>query len=203
MKIFIADDHQLFLEGIKSVLQSMGNHVDITSVNNGQDALKTLTDNIFDIALIDLRLPNIDGFSLLTELSKINCLTPVIMVTASEDPEDANRAFDLGAMGFVSKSANSQKIIQSIESVIRGEVVKPQTHNHKSNDSHWADQHHITLRQLEVLRLIKQGLSNQAIADRLFLSTSTVKTHIVALFQAFETQSRTETILKAQQLGLD
>jgi len=206
MKIFLADDHHLFLEGMQSVLSGLADDVAIETENNGFDALKMLSKELFDIALIDLRLPNLDGFSLLIELSKINCLTPVIMVTASEDPLDEQKAIDLGAMGFVPKSASGQEIIHAINSVLNGEIVRQDNSIFRFEDNpnnNWASQHNITPRQLEVLRLIRHGLSNQAIADKLFLSTATIKTHIISIFQALGTQSRTEAIQKAQQLGLD
>ena len=206
MKIFLADDHHLFLEGMQSVLSGLADDVDIETSNNGIDALKVLSNDLFDIALIDLRLPSLDGFSILSELSKINCLTPVIMVTASEDPLDEQKAIDLGAMGFVPKSSSGQEIIHAINCVLDGEIVRQDNSIFKFDDNpnnNWASQHNITPRQLEVLRLIRHGLSNQAIADRLFLSTATIKTHIISIFQALGTQSRTEAIQKAQQLGLD
>lgn len=128
------------------------------------------------------------------------------MVTASEDPLDEQKAIDLGAMGFVPKSSSGQEIIHAINCVLDGEIVRQDNSIFKFDDNpnnNWASQHNITPRQLEVLRLIRHGLSNQAIADRLFLSTATIKTHIISIFQALGTQSRTEAIQKAQQLGLD
>ena len=207
MKILLADDHHLFLEGVRSILNSIFSDVEFDCVGNGHQALEKLSAGAYDVALVDLRLPGIDGFSLLEELSRSLCLTPIIMVTASEDPWDVEKSLRLGAMGFVSKSSNGSKIQNAIESVLRGEIVKPnndgQSNEHNSIPADWASQHHLTQRQLEVLRLIRHGLSNQAIADQLFLSVATVKTHIVAIFHALGTQSRTEAIKKAQQLGLD
>ena len=207
MKVLLADDHHLFLEGIRSVLKNIFSDVEFECVSNGHQALEKLSNNAYDVALIDLRLPGIDGFSLLEELSKSLCLTPIIMVTASEDPWDVDKTLELGAMGFVSKSSNGKQIQHAIESVLRGEIVKPSNNNQSntlnSTSTDWASQHNLTIRQLEVLRLMRHGLSNKAIAEQLFLSLATVKTHIVAIFQALGTQSRTEAIKKAQQLGLD
>jgi NarL family two-component system response regulator LiaR len=207
MKILLADDHNLFLEGIRSVIKGIFTNTEFECVNDGHQALQYLSNTSYDIALIDLRLPGIDGFQLLDELSKSLCLTPIIIVTASEDPWDIDRAMQLGAMGFVSKSSNGKQIQQAIESVLQGDIVKPTTINQQgsinSTPSNWAKQHNLTPRQLEVLRLIRHGLSNKAIAEQLSLSLATVKTHIVAIFHVLETQSRTETIKKAQQLGLD
>lgn len=207
MNVLLADDHRLFLEGMRSILNSIFSDVKFECVSNGHQALEKLSGIPYDVALVDLRLPGIDGFSLLEKLSRSLCLTPIIMVTASEDPWDVEKALQLGAMGFVSKSSNGKQIQHAIESVLCGEIIKP-SNNSQSNalnatPTNWASQHNLTFRQLEVLRLIRHGLSNKAIADQLCLSLATVKTHIVAIFQALGTQSRTEAIKKAQQLGLD
>jgi NarL family two-component system response regulator LiaR len=207
MKVLLADDHHLFLERMQSVLKSIFSDIEFECVSNGHQAQEKLSSDAYDVALIDLRLPGIDGFSLLDELCKSLCLTPIIMITASEDPWDIEKSLQLGAMGFVSKSSNGSQIQNVIESVLRGEIAKPhkniQSNMLDSIPTDWASQHNLTLRQLEVLRLIRHGLSNKAIAEQLFLSLATVKTHIVAIFQALGTQSRTEAIKKAQQLGLD
>lgn len=100
MKIFLADDHHLFLEGIQTILTNLGSDIEVEYVFNGHDALEKLSEQSYDIALINLRLPGIDGFGLLTKLADLSCLTPVIIVTASEDPDDIKQALNLGAMGF-------------------------------------------------------------------------------------------------------
>lgn len=207
MKIFLADDHHLFLEGMQSILAKLGTETTIHSCHNGHEALKRLSEESYDIALVDLRLPGIDGFSLLIELTRINCLVPIIIVTASEDPHDIERAIKLGAMGYVPKSSTGQQITDAIHSVLKGEIVTTNSNNlpdKKGNvQSDWARLHNITPRQFEVLRLMKKGLTNQAIAEQLYLSKATVKTHIYAIFQSLGTQNRTETIAKIRQLGLD
>ncbi|GAA0792887.1 response regulator transcription factor [Marinobacterium sediminicola] len=207
MKILLVDDHQLFLDGLTSLLTGSDLVKSIKTVNNGRDALRLLKTSEFDVALIDLRLPIMDGFSLLDSLAKIHSPVPIIIVSASRDPDDIRRALELGAMSFIPKSSSGAKILETIEAVNRGEVVY---HPFESSEpslqafsEDWANQHNMTKRQLEVLRLIIQGLSNQAIAEQLNLSLATVKTHISSIFQILNTRSRSESIKKAQQLGLD
>ena len=95
MKVLLADDHILFIEGMRSILNSMFSDVEFECVSNGHQALEKLLAESYDIALVDLRLPGIDGFSLLEKLSESLCLTPIIMVTASEDPWDMEKAIEL------------------------------------------------------------------------------------------------------------
>ncbi|KEA62928.1 Proline sensor-regulator PrlR [Marinobacterium lacunae] len=208
MKILLVDDHQLFLDGLTSLLAASERVESILTVNNGRDACALLKSGAFDIALIDLRLPIMDGFSLLEALSRAHSLVPVIVVSASRDPDDIRRAFELGAMSFIPKSSTGQQILETIEAVSKGELVY-QSGGDSAGDAHqfssedWAAQHNMTQRQLEVLRLVRQGLSNQAIAEQLHVSLATVKSHISAIFQILDTQSRSESIKKAHQLGLD
>ena len=209
MKILLVDDHQMFLDGLRGILAGSGLATEIDAVNNGQDALKKLLSGAFDIALIDLRLPIMDGFTLLAELNQRNNLTPVIIVSASRDPDDMQKSVELGAMSFIPKSSSGQRIIQTINDVLDGKVTYsndgyPAADTAFLNESEeWAAQHNMTRRQLEVLRLVRKGLSNQAIAEQMCLSVATVKSHISAIFHALGAQSRSESSKKAHQLGLD
>ncbi len=204
MKILLADDHQLFLDGLCAILGVREDGAEVVCVRDGHAALEQLLEGDFDVALIDLRLPGRDGLGLLEELNARNCLVPVIIVTASEDPDDRLQALEAGAMGFIPKSASGQQIAEAILAIQQGQVVDADTLDGLDQAQRdWARMHNITPRQLQVLRLVRRGLSNQAIAERLSLSTATVKSHLAALFRAFGTQSRTETIEKAHRLGLE
>lgn len=209
MKVLLIDDHQMFVDGLKGILVTSDASIKVEAVHNGRDALKKLLSRSFDIALVDLRLPIMDGFALLDALAQHNVLTPVIVVSASRDPEDMNRAIALGAMSFIPKSSSGQQIIQTIHDVMAGKVVYT-PHNELGYNSdfqlqneQWASLHNLTTRQLEVLRLIRKGLSNQDIATQLNLSVTTIKTHVAAIFAALDAQNRTESGQKAHQLGLD
>ncbi len=204
MKILLADDHQLFLDGLCSILRDMHNNVNLTCVHHGHAALKYLTAETYDVALIDLRLPGRDGLGLLGDMECLNCLTPIIIVTASEDPNDQKLALDKGAAGFVPKSASAKQITNAIQSVLNGEIMDIYAATKTTHvQSDWAEMHHISPRQMEVLRQMSRGLSNQEIADCMFISLSTVKSHVAALFRAFNANSRIETVEKARRLGLE
>ena len=211
LKILLVDDHQMFLDGLTAILQRFENISQVQSVNNGHAALRLLKKEDFDVALIDLRLPVLDGFGVLQAAFELGILTAIIVVTASNAPDDVARAKKLGAMGYISKAASSAQILDTIVRVVNGELVFPITGRplnsaaQASSDyqTNWAGQHSLTPRQLEVVRLLKQGMSNQKIADTLFVSLPTVKTHIAAIFKTLDVKSRAETISKVHQLGLD
>lgn len=210
LKILLIDDHQLFLDGLTAILYSVPGVQAIDSANDGKTALTMLQTGDYDVALIDLRLPLADGFSILQNMEQIGSLTPVIVVTASQDPQDIHRAKQYGAMGYMAKSASSGEILTAIHAVLAGELAFPDhtlsgvSRPHTSPpQQHWARQHNLTTRQVEVLRLVKQGLPNQEIAQQLFLSLATVKSHISTLFKVLDAKNRAEAIRKAQQFGLD
>lgn len=210
LKILLIDDHQLFLDGLTAILVSTTEVQAVDSANDGKTALTMLQTGDYDVALIDLRLPVADGFNILQNMHTIGSLTPVIVVTASQDPQDIRRAKQCGAMGYIAKSSSSHEILTAIHAVLAGELVFPdhtlsgirgtQT---SPSQQHWARQHNLTPRQVEVLRLVKQGLPNQEIAQQLFLSLATVKSHISTLFKVLDAKNRAEAIRKAQQFGLD
>lgn len=205
MKLLLVDDHQLFLDGLTALLSKADDIDIIDTVNNGKAAFDKLSSGQYDMALIDLRLPIMDGFQLLQSLSDSSSLVPMIIVSASSDPIDIDTAFNLGAMSFIPKSSSGEIILQTIEQVMLGKKVFPDSDMDKLKPKaeQWASQHNLTQRQLEVLRLMRQGFSNQAIAEQLSISMPTVKSHVSAIFQALGTQSRSEAGKKAHQLGLD
>ena len=211
MKILLVDDHQMFLDGLTAILQRSENISQLQSVNNGHAALSKLEKEDFDVALIDLRLPVLDGFGVLQAAFERGILTAIIVVTASNAPDDVIRAKKLGAMGYISKSASSAQILDTISRVANGELVFPASSGPFNSaaqatsdyQTDWAGQHSLTPRQVQVVRLLKQGMSNQQIANTLFVSIPTVKTHIAAIFKILDVKSRAETISKIHQLGLD
>ncbi|RVU84720.1 response regulator transcription factor [Leucothrix sargassi] len=204
MKILIADDHCLFLDGVKYLLNSFYESPKLVEAVNGIEAFQQLAKkNTFDFALIDLRIPGMNGFSILKELSKISSITPIIIISSSEDPDDIKKSLRLGASGFVSKSFTSAELLKAIMTVLNGDIYTNNLQNVPNKRKSWAKQHHITPRQLEVLRLAKKGSHNIDIAKHLFITERTVKAHISSLLSNFHASSRSELIYKANQLGLD
>lgn len=205
MNILIADGHRLFLEGLKHLVYFSSPNAIIKEAVNGTEALSLITqENQFDLALVDQRLPGLNGFNLLKKLDQGFLMIPVLIISSSEDPEDAEKALRLGASGFVSKSFTPKELQNAIDLILSG-VKGPyrQPFKEMGKVTPWAEQHKITPRQLEVLRLAKKGKDNSEIAQRLYITERTVKAHLAALFHSFEARSRTELVHHASQLGLD
>lgn len=204
MNILIADDHRLFLEGMRYLILRLYPNASIIEAANGIDAWSQLSGELqFDLVLIDLKLPSIDGFTLLDKMAQSELLVPALVVSSSEDPEDINRALAIGASGFVSKSFTLDEMGEAIETILAGNIYAPLPFEGKTHRISWAEQHNITPRQFDVLRLAKNGKKNSEIASQLFISERTVKAHLQALFENLGAKNRTELVGKANQLGFD
>lgn len=208
MKILIIDDHQLFLEGLSQILSYKMEDVDIIRANSAEQAIEkiTSTPNI-SLALIDLMMPNVHGVELLLDIKKIDKLLPVAVLSATENLKLVKSVLVNGAQGFIPKTYPSDKLINAINILLSGDSYVPENiqllleegDSRILNDVAMLD---ITGRQLDVLTLLAKGLSNQKIAEKLFISEHTVKSHLKKLYLALNCDNRISCVKNAEQLGL-
>lgn len=208
MKILILDDHPLFSQALKHIVQNIKEVQTVDLAIHVDDALKYFDDgNIYDLLLLDIGLPGLDGFSFLKWL-KINQIgSPVIIISASNDPDIAELSIQRGANGFIHKSEDVNTIIQGIKQVKKGNIFTSNTVSTKTTNSHEksssnAENLGITPRQYSILQLLENGDSNKEIARKLNISDSTVKKHISNLFKILSVQNRTALILESQRLKI-
>lgn len=206
MKILILDDHPLFSRALKQIVQNIHEVQTVDLATNVDEALSYFNlGNSYDLLLVDIGLPGLDGFSFMSWLRTNLILTPVIVISASNDPDIAKISLQKGAKGFIHKSEDINIIIQGIKQVKQGHTFtstnfsnQPSTTNSKTP----AEQFGITPRQLNILQLLEQGDSNKEIARKLNISDSTVKKHISNIFSLLCVQNRTALVLEAQRLKL-
>ena len=215
MNILVVDDHKLFADGLGLVLNSFAKNVNLNIVNSSQSALEEIESYPnFDLLLLDLNMPGIDGISLLTAIKERKVLIPCVIISATEDINRIKQALDLGAFGFVPKSYNSTQLIEALNIVLNGDTFVSDNLKEKisrlenldeqkiTHKSQLLSQFGITKRQHEVLRLLAKGYSNKQIANTLFLSNHTVKSHVAALFGAFQAKNRTDCVRHGRNCGL-
>ncbi|MCQ2735117.1 MAG: response regulator transcription factor [Alphaproteobacteria bacterium] len=222
MKFLIADDHELFLQGLEFILHKEYPKAEIVSANNYNGIFEILqTQNDFDLIITDLAMP---GTNWLEALKKIHTLcldTPVIIISAVFDREIFQKTFDIGVSGYVSKSFPNSVIVGAINLVLAGgmyippEVLKmdiqkvpepmheliSETDTSKASSAS-SNNTKLTPRQLDVLRCLAEGLSNKQIAYQLGLSEGTVKIHITLLMRALEVSNRVMAVKEANKRGL-
>lgn len=212
MKVMHVDDHTLFAEGFKAVL-TMHTDFDVISLASAREALSLLDEmGEVDLLLVDLKMPEMDGLSMIEAIERRGLLVPVVVISASEDLWDIRKVMDAGAAGFIPKTANTEEIISILNSVLQGNVYLPEeieagisrlpqhkpTNTIKSLMAHY----HVSEKQLEVLKLMRQGYNNEDIATILYVTKNTVKTHAGALFKTFNVGDRMKCVRAAEEVGL-
>jgi two-component system, NarL family, nitrate/nitrite response regulator NarL len=215
MKILVCDDHALFREGVVSALRELEPGVVLLEAGDGAEALRMAEAHAdLDIVLLDLQMPGTDGWTGLARLQKSCPTLPVVILSASEEPDDARRAIDAGAAGFVTKSTRGPLLRAALQLVLSGGVYVP-PHLLSSATAHAAPASaarsggrrqraaQLSPRQLEVLRLMARGLTNVEIGNVLGVALGTVKAHLAVIFEVLDVSNRTEAALVMRELGLD
>jgi len=210
MKILIADDHELFRDGLRHVLDQLGGDLSIVEARDFPQAIQAVErDQDIDIVLLDLSMPGMawnDGLLRLRELLPEQ--VPVIILSASDDRRHVLQAVNLGAAGFIPKTSSSRVMLSALKLVLSGGVYLPPAlleQNGPSDGATLANENAVsflTARQREVLALLGQGKSNKEIARVLDLAEGTVKLHVTAILKALNVNNRTRAVVAASQLGL-
>ena len=215
MKILLADDHSLFREGMGYVLQQLQERVEILEAGNFPDALKLAEQHPeLDMALVDLNMPGSEGAISIKFFHQRFPHIPVVVVSGEEGRGNMERVMSYGAMGFVCKSSNSAVMLSALHLVLAGGVYVPpqmllqqemgeeRTHERVDKRSLHTNEFGLTLRQMQVLKHLAEGLSNKEIAQAVSLAEGTVKIHVAAVYQVLRVKSRMEAVRVAEQLGL-
>ena len=208
MKILIIDDHPLIQEALKHVLAALDPTLELIQAQDASDAHAALSrESDTDLILLDLTLPGCDGFELLADLRREWPGMPVLVLSATHDRETVEHALDLGAMGFIPKTANTRVLLDALRLVLSGGVYVPA----ESAQANGAlrprsvtrpEQLGLTLRQADVLKLLVQGKPNKLICRDLRLSEGTVKVHVSAILRALNVRNRTQVVIELARRGV-
>jgi DNA-binding NarL/FixJ family response regulator len=215
MKILVIDDHVLIRQAMQGVLKKLRRDAIVLDAANYQQARQIIADNKdIRLVLLDLNLPDRDGFSVLAELRENYPAISVVVLSGVQDAPNVRRALDLGALGYIPKSAESDVILNALRLIMSGGIyVPPELLAHESptvaRSSLGGEDHNpksaagdlLTSRQLEVLALLMQGKSNKVICQKLNLTEPTVKNHVTAILRALNVSNRTEAVIAANELG--
>lgn len=195
MKILVIDDHALFREGLRYVLETLDSSVEVLEASSAAQAL-TEVKRISDLRLVllDLSLPDGNGFEVLEHFAVHYKHIPIIVLTASDQRNDLTQAMRKGARGYILKSSSSETMHNAIKLVLSGEIYAPYDIMNADASTETDATPAFSPRQLEVMALIIEGCTNRKIAECLNLSESTVKMHISAIFQKLGVRSRTKAI---------
>ena len=191
LRIFLADDHQIFIEGLKAVLKDKAEYEVVGETGIGNELLKKLKKTEVDLLLLDMNLPDMDGLEILGKIRSFDKNFRVIILTMYEESKIVKAAFKAGVDGYILKGSNIKELFNAIEVVMKGHTFMGKgvrlTNGFSSSqielksgmtyEERFIKKYHLTKREIEVLKLISQALSNKEIAKSLYISDQTVSVH--------------------------
>lgn len=211
IRILLADDHTLFRKGIRTLLEQMPMVEVVGEAPTGAEAVEQARRLVPDVILMDIKMPGFTGIEATRQIVKENPHIGIILVTMFDDAESVFAGMRAGARGYVLKEAEPEELRRAIEAANRGEVLLCPIIAQKVLDHFGGGMaqkrpalpyEDLTQRELEVLQLAAQGLSNREIALRLVISEKTVKNHTGNIFSKLQVNDRTHAILYGLRKGL-
>jgi DNA-binding NarL/FixJ family response regulator len=209
IRIALADDHPIVLQGLQQLFERQPDFQIVCCSANGNDALAAVRVHRPDVLVLDLRMPQGSGLDVLRAIAaeKLPCRT--VLLTAAVADDEVMEAVRLGASGLILKESPPEALVDCVRRVHRGEqwleheTVTRAYRNVRDRDSADKDAAaSLTPRELEIVRMVAQGLRNRAIADRLSISEGTVKVHLHNIYEKFGVDGRLALLLSARHKGL-
>ncbi len=208
--VIIADDHEIFRDGTRNLIGKEEDIKIIAEVSDGKEAVEMVNKLCPDIVLMDIAMPVINGIEATKQIKASQPSTAVIILTAYDNDQYIVALLDAGAAGYLLKDVSGNELLHAIRSVFAGEAVLHPTIAKKvfsqfrpslqeqDDENQMTD---VSEREMEILQLAAKGMSNQEIADSLYLSRRTVQAHLGNIFRKMDVGSRTEAILQAIKRG--
>ena len=208
VRFLIIDDHPLFREALHSAVQMAYPDVDTVEARSIGEAMDLLGGHPpFDLALLDLSMPDVHGFDGLLQLRTRHPRLPVVVVSGHEEPRVIAEALSYGAAGFIPKSARKADLAAAIRSVMDGAIYVPENYEPTQPDDGSAGRADmvqrlstLTPQQLRVLQMLRQGLLNKQIAYELQVGETTVKAHVSEILRKLNVYSRTQAVIEVSKL---
>jgi DNA-binding NarL/FixJ family response regulator len=208
LRFLIIDDHPLFREALQSALQLAYPDAETVEARLIEEALNVLEqEQDFDLALLDLSIPGVQGFEGLLTIRTRYPRLPVVVVSGHEDPRVVSETLSYGAAGFIPKSARKDDLAKAIREVMEGEVCVPRNFVELPDDPGREDRAELVRRlatltpqQTRVLGMLRQGLLNKQIAYELQVGETTVKAHVSEILRKLHVYSRTQAVIEVSRL---
>src|SRR5580658_9937660 len=198
--VLIADDHTTFLAGLTSIIDMEDDMMVVAQATNGREAVDLWRKHRPTVALIDLRMPVLDGVAAIDEIRQEDESAKIVVLTTYDSDNDICRAIKAGTKGYLLKDARREELLDCIRKVSAGATCIPQALTEKLITGIQSEP--LTEREIDVLRLLARGKSNKEIGTKLFISEFTVKGHLHNIFAKLNVLSRTEAIAAASRRGL-
>ncbi len=210
IRVLLADDHTVLRQGIAQALELQGDMTVVAHASNGVEAVRLVEQHRPDVALLDINMPELDGVQVTRQITAKWPKTGVIILTMYRRDDYIFEAIKAGANGYLLKEVELSELVRAVRAVAQGEAVidaaiagrvmaELRTEAAPAKPSSEED---LAERDIDILRLLAQGQSNQEIADQLFISEKTVRNRLSLIFRRFHLKNRTEAALYAMRHGL-
>lgn len=203
IKVLIVDDHPIVRNGLAAMIANREDMTLIGQAENGEQALNILADTPVDVVLMDLRMPVLDGVAATQRIRAAYPATHVLILTTYDADRDIWSALDAGAIGYLLKGAPLSELVHAIHAAARGEsIIDASVAERVEQRPDPSQQVSLTDRERDVLQGVAAGHSNKEIAKTLYISASTVKTHLLHIYEKLGVSDRTAAVMQALSLGL-
>jgi DNA-binding NarL/FixJ family response regulator len=201
LRVLVADDHRLLVEGTKQALEKSGGFEVVGEATNGAQVLPLVRRLRPDLVMLDLRMPQMDGLTCLTKIRKDFPEVKVVMLSVSQDPDVIQAALERGASAFIVKTVDPDDLAAALRQAMSGNVFTTVGVTEDAGERA-AKETGLTEREVVILRAVARGLSNEAIAKELWVAEQTVKFHLTNIYRKLEVSNRTEAARYAFEHGL-
>jgi NarL family two-component system response regulator LiaR len=210
IKVIIADDHALFREGTRTLIEREKDMKVVGEASNGEEAIDLVTKLSPQVALVDIAMPRVNGIDATRQIKARHPSTAVLILTAYDNDQYIMALLEAGAAGYLLKNVSGKDLVNAIRAVHAGEAVLHPTIAQKvfsrlgaagGERAEPVPLVELSDREMEILRMAARGMSNQEIAAQLYLSRRTIQAHLANIFNKMDVGSRTEAVLQALRKG--
>ena len=203
IRILLIDDHPVVREGLSGMLTGQPDFEVVGQGNNGFEAVTLNAELRPDVILMDLRMPGMDGVTAIQEIKATIPETNILVLTTYDSDVDIVRAVEAGATGYLLKDTPREELFRAVRSAAKGEsVLAPAVAARLMTRMRAPAEENLSTREIEVLALVSKGNSNKQVARALHISTATVKTHLIHIFDKLGVKDRTSAVTAALEKGI-
>jgi DNA-binding NarL/FixJ family response regulator len=210
-KILIADDHAMVRDGVKNLVKQNKDYTVVGEASSGKEALDQYETLKPDLLILDISMPDMNGMDVSKEILSQDPTANILILSMYDDDDYISRCLEFGVKGYVVKNESSSELDYAIKSILQGknyfsrqaqDVIFKKYSQNVSKKKQREDLIKLTNREIEIIKLIAEGLTSQEMADKLFISPRTVETHRANLMKKVGVKNAIELVKKAQQLDL-